>query len=146
MTPLLQTAGWTLIHFVWQGAAIAGAASALLRLTRRRSASARYVIACVSLAGMLAAPAFTARVIWTGTALAPSPQAEHGDAAALPGRAASTTASAIVSVIDDHAVVALGSSPASSVQRFRPAMFLASLERFLPAITILATSSRMRMK
>ena len=23
MTPLLQTAGWALIHFVWQGAAIA---------------------------------------------------------------------------------------------------------------------------
>ena len=23
MTPLLQIAGWTLIHFVWQGAAIA---------------------------------------------------------------------------------------------------------------------------
>ena len=36
MTPLLQTAGWTLIHFVWQGTAIAGATSALLRLTRRR--------------------------------------------------------------------------------------------------------------
>ena len=36
MTPYLQTAGWALIHFVWQGAAIAGAASVLLRLTRRR--------------------------------------------------------------------------------------------------------------
>ncbi len=28
MTPYLQTAGWALIHFVWQGAAIAGAAAA----------------------------------------------------------------------------------------------------------------------
>ena len=27
MTPYLQTAGWALIHFVWQGAAIAGVAS-----------------------------------------------------------------------------------------------------------------------
>ncbi len=26
MTSYLQTAGWTLVHFVWQGAAIAGAA------------------------------------------------------------------------------------------------------------------------
>ena len=48
MTPLLQTAGWGLVHFVWQGVAIAAAASMLLRLTRHRSANTRYVIACVA--------------------------------------------------------------------------------------------------
>ena len=65
MTSYLQTAGWALIHFVWQGAAIAAAASVLLRLTRHRSASTRYVIACVGLAAMLAAPLVTARLMWT---------------------------------------------------------------------------------
>ena len=38
MTPLLETTGWALIHFVWQGAAIAAAAATILRVLRRRSA------------------------------------------------------------------------------------------------------------
>ena len=35
-TPILETAGWTLIHFLWQGAALAGVAAMLLRLAERR--------------------------------------------------------------------------------------------------------------
>ena len=65
MTPLLQHAGWALIHFVWQGTVIALVAAAALRLTERRSANLRYVIGCVALAAMLAAPAMTARLLWT---------------------------------------------------------------------------------
>ena len=131
MTPYLQIAGWALIHFVWQAAAIAGAASALLRLTRRRSASARYVIACASLVAMLAAPAVTARLMWTTM---PSPadaasigavtetadaalksRSPSGHDAALKGRAPSRGAG-------DRAAVAEGLSPA--------------IERFLPGITL----------
>ncbi len=131
MTPYLQIAGWALIHFVWQAAAIAGAASALLRLTSRRSASARYVIACSSLVAMLAAPVVTARLMWTTM---PSPadaasigartqtadaavkgRATSGDDAALKGRAPSRGAG-------DRAAVAQGFSPA--------------IERFLPGITL----------
>lgn len=95
MTSYLQTAGWALIHFVWQGAAIAAAASVLLRLTRHRSASTRYVIACVGLAAMLAAPLVTARLMWT------TPSSPIGGASAtvtgpdvaqaFPGRLASKT-------------------------------------------------------
>ena len=53
MTPFLHSAGWALIHFVWQGAAIALVAAAALRLTGRRSANTRYVIGCAALALML---------------------------------------------------------------------------------------------
>src|SRR6185295_13334631 len=67
MTPLLQTAGWTLIHFVWQGAAIAAVIAAALRLLRDRSADARYLIACAGLVLMIAAPAATARLMWDAT-------------------------------------------------------------------------------
>ncbi len=63
-TPVLQLAGWTLIHFVWQGCAIAAVAAVLLRVTRRRSPNVRYVIACAALAAMVAAPAMTARLLW----------------------------------------------------------------------------------
>ncbi len=64
MTPFLESAGWALMHFVWQGAAIAVLAAAALRLTSRRSANVRYVIGCVALALMLAAPAVTMRLLW----------------------------------------------------------------------------------
>src|SRR4051812_35598550 len=67
MTSNVHIAGWTLIHFIWQGAAIAAASAALLRLTSRRSAHVRYVIACATLVLMAAAPAVTARLLWTGT-------------------------------------------------------------------------------
>src|SRR5438034_5079664 len=64
-TPLVQTAGWTLIHFVWQGSAIAIATAGLLYTARRRSARVRYLAACAGLAGMMAAPAITARLLWS---------------------------------------------------------------------------------
>src|SRR5204862_1874464 len=59
MNALLQIAGWTLIHFIWQGAAIGVVAAAILRATSRRSANVRYVIACAGLLAMLAAPPAT---------------------------------------------------------------------------------------
>src|SRR3989449_6235610 len=61
----MQVVGWTLIHFVWQGTAIGLVVGAALRLTERRSPSVRYLIACAGLAAMLAAPAATARLLWS---------------------------------------------------------------------------------
>jgi len=61
MNTLLQIAGWTLIHFLWQGAAIGCCAAAALRAMSRRSANVRYVFACIAMLTMLAAPAAT---IW----------------------------------------------------------------------------------
>ena len=55
MNALLQIAGWTLIHFIWQGAAIGVVAAAILRATSRRSANVRYVIACAGLLAYLRA-------------------------------------------------------------------------------------------
>jgi len=65
MNSAMQTVGWTLIHFVWQGAAVALVVAAALRLTERRSPNVRYLIACAGLVAMLAAPAATARLLWT---------------------------------------------------------------------------------
>jgi beta-lactamase regulating signal transducer with metallopeptidase domain len=61
----VQVAGWTLVHFVWQGGLIALAGAAALRFLRTASAQARYGIACAALAAMLVSPAMTARVIST---------------------------------------------------------------------------------
>ena len=41
--PVARAVGWTLLHFVWQGAAIATLLGLLLLAMCRRSAGARYV-------------------------------------------------------------------------------------------------------
>ena len=49
--------GWTLVHFLWQGALIAAVYAAARRFLS--GANGRYVLACVALAFMMAAPAVT---------------------------------------------------------------------------------------
>jgi uncharacterized protein (TIGR03435 family) len=63
MNPWIDVAGWTLVHFVWQGAALAAVASVLLILLRHRAPQARYAVACVALAAMVAAPLATVAVL-----------------------------------------------------------------------------------
>ena len=53
----LHSLGWTLLHFLWQGTAVAALATVLMSLSRR--ASIRYVLAVAALALMLAAPVAT---------------------------------------------------------------------------------------
>jgi uncharacterized protein (TIGR03435 family) len=58
--PWVERLGWTLIHFLWQGLAIAVLyAVARRRLARAASPNARYLLACAALTAMLAAPLLT---------------------------------------------------------------------------------------
>jgi hypothetical protein len=59
MTSWVDVAGWTLLHFVWQGSVIALLAALALRLLRSSRPQIRYVVACGALGVMLAAPAAT---------------------------------------------------------------------------------------
>jgi uncharacterized protein (TIGR03435 family) len=63
MNPMIDVAGWTLIHFVWQGAAVAAIAGGLMWLLRHRPPEARYGVACAALIAMLAAPIITATTL-----------------------------------------------------------------------------------
>lgn len=63
MNPWIDVAGWTLVHFLWEGAGIAAVAVALLWSCRDRSPQTRYAIACAALVAMLAAPFVTAAVL-----------------------------------------------------------------------------------
>jgi beta-lactamase regulating signal transducer with metallopeptidase domain len=54
---MMHSLGWTLLHFLWQGTAIAALAAVLMSVCRR--ASARYVLAVGALALMLIAPVAT---------------------------------------------------------------------------------------
>src|ERR1700722_19218358 len=61
--------GWTLLHFLWQGTAIAVVHAALRRsLARRLSAEGRYALACLALAAMAVAPLLTFLLLTNGTA------------------------------------------------------------------------------
>ena len=55
----MACAGWTLIHFVWQGALIGLVTAFLLLMLRRNSSQARYVAACGGLALVALAPLVT---------------------------------------------------------------------------------------
>jgi beta-lactamase regulating signal transducer with metallopeptidase domain len=60
LTPeTIQRFSGSLLHFIWQGAAIALGASICLRLLHRRSAELRYAFAVAALALMFAAPVVT---------------------------------------------------------------------------------------
>ena len=78
MSAGIDVAGWTLLHFIWQGAAIAGLAAAGLRLLRRARPQARYLLACFALGAMAVVPIATALVLSAEAPIA------FGRAAVLP--------------------------------------------------------------
>jgi len=57
---MLQLIGWTLIHSVWEGGAIAVALALAFALTRRSPASLRYALGMIGLTLMIAVPIATA--------------------------------------------------------------------------------------
>jgi beta-lactamase regulating signal transducer with metallopeptidase domain len=60
MAPWIDIAGWTLLHFVWQGTAVGLAAAAGFRLLRTTAPHVRYLLASAAMATMLMAPVATA--------------------------------------------------------------------------------------
>ena len=78
-TPLAQALGWTLVHFIWQGALVAAVLGVVLVALRRHSAQARYLACCAGMAVMMLAPVVTLIVV----AVAPRPPVGETAAAAL---------------------------------------------------------------
>lgn len=88
MNGWMHTAGWVLVHFVWQGAVLAFLAAVALHACRRRSASVRYGIACATLATMLAAVLATAALVDVSGVQKATPHRVHVLIARHPGDAA----------------------------------------------------------
>ncbi|MCP3919079.1 MAG: M56 family metallopeptidase [bacterium] len=63
---IVIAAGWTLVHFLWQGILIAGLLELVLAMLRRHSASTRYVVRCGALLAMVLAPIVTFFVVAQG--------------------------------------------------------------------------------
>src|SRR5262245_10859663 len=60
MAPWIDIAGWTLLHFVWQGAAVAFVAAIGFRFLRGSASRVRYALASAAMVTMLIAPLATA--------------------------------------------------------------------------------------
>lgn len=63
MEALIYRLGWALVHFVWQGTAVALVLALALAMLRRRSANARYLAATIALLLLAAAPLVTFAMI-----------------------------------------------------------------------------------
>ena len=75
---IVDSVGWVLLHFVWQGAVIALALDVLLALTRDGQARLRYAFSCSALTLMLIAAVATAATVMTD-ALDSPPAAAAGN-------------------------------------------------------------------
>ena len=60
MNAAIHVAGWTLVHFAWQGTLVALAAAVALWLLRHATAQSRYAVGCLALGAMLVLPGATA--------------------------------------------------------------------------------------
>ena len=90
--PWVERLGWTLIHFLWQGAAIAAVYAAARAVAHASRPQARYLLACAALALMMAAPLATWWMLRPANAaadaayrIASAPAAPSADAAANAG-------------------------------------------------------------
>ncbi|MBN2269456.1 MAG: M56 family metallopeptidase, partial [Sedimentisphaerales bacterium] len=68
--PLFYKLGWTLLHLLWQAAAVALLLAIVLRLLRKYSASLRYIVACSALTVVVILPVVTIRLIPAPTSYA----------------------------------------------------------------------------
>src|SRR4051794_26671871 len=71
MTAWTDVIGWTLVHFVWEGALAALATAAALWMLKHASAHLRYVVSCAGLLVALAAPLITLTWLTTTAAVPP---------------------------------------------------------------------------
>ena len=63
--------GWTLVHFVWQGAVVGALIWIVSMLTRRSPASLRYAVFVAALAVVAAIPVVTAFPLSSGRSALP---------------------------------------------------------------------------
>jgi beta-lactamase regulating signal transducer with metallopeptidase domain len=60
---IIQRLGWTLVHFVWQAAAIGLILAIILKLLHKSSANLRYTTACMALVLIVLMPAVTIKMV-----------------------------------------------------------------------------------
>ena len=83
---LIETLGWTLIHWLWQGLAVALILAVVLKAFAKVSANKRYLVGCACLAAMMVMPMLTFKVLsgrWDGAIEVAAVEVERADAGQL---------------------------------------------------------------
>ncbi len=62
--PLIESVGWALLHFLWQGTVLAILLAVSLRFMRRCSANAKYVVSFAALVLMAASIPVTTGLVY----------------------------------------------------------------------------------
>ena len=78
--PLVSLLGWAILHSLWQGVLIAGLLAIGLRLAGEARSQARWLMACVALTSILAAPVITAALMDRDTRQRSSDATQTSDA------------------------------------------------------------------
>ena len=120
---LLQALGWTLLHFVWQGAALAALFAVTNALCRR--ATTRYALAVMALALMMAAPLITL----AGLMRQNDPAVRYG----APGAFALA-----VKPVEDRSLAAGPLAPARETPARQPAEILWCVEAWFLGVLLLS--------
>ena len=102
---LIDSMGWTLLHFLWQGLLIGGVTAAALRVLRSASPVLRYNVACTGLLACLLWPAAELYLRLNGDAAAGAP-VRMADAF-LAGRGAGTTGG-LLAYLQEHLLWIVG--------------------------------------
>jgi beta-lactamase regulating signal transducer with metallopeptidase domain/protocatechuate 3,4-dioxygenase beta subunit len=137
-SPIVVRLGWTLLHSLWQGAAVAACAAASFALLRRHAPAIRYLVACAALALMVLLPAITFVCLAPS---APASLAFSGAPAAAPQPPAMPppaidSISAPAGPAISHPPAAQPAPPATHITSPAPWTFNAqTLDRFLPWAT-----------
>ena len=71
-----QRIAWALVHFLWQGTAVALLLAMVLQLVPRRSSQARWAASCAALGLMVALPVVTACIVPVGVLMGTEPVTE----------------------------------------------------------------------
>ena len=82
--PLVQSLGWTLLHFVWQGSLVATAFAAVNAMLRQRNASVRYVTASTAMLVMTACVPVTFYLIYSSQPVSPGVGVEPASSFEIP--------------------------------------------------------------
>src|SRR5689334_12805193 len=120
---LLQALGWTLLHFVWQGAALAALFAVANAFSRQ--ASTRYALAVITLVLMMAAPVIT----FTELARQKDPAARYG---------AQRASASAVKPVPGLSVAAPPSAPAPETPASQPAAILWFVEAWFLGVVLLS--------
>ena len=120
---LMRALGWTLLHFIWQGAALA--ALFAVAMAACRSAAARYALAVGALALMMASPVIT--FVWLQRETIPA--VRSGAQGSLPW----------VGTAAQHAAVsAVSGAPAAASLRAQPVAMLWLVELWFLGVLVLS--------